>query len=53
MCIRDRYESQLKQDEYDSEVYPNPEKQENWNEWVKNELTSLEKFQLKEIELEN
>jgi hypothetical protein len=38
-----------KQDEYDSEVYKNPELQEKWNSWVSSELEKYSEYRQKEI----
>lgn len=37
-------EMMLKQDEYDTEVYADRSKQVNWNKWIEEELTKLEKY---------
>lgn len=46
-------ELQLKQDEYDSEVYPDPSKQKEWNNWIKHELNNTNLYKDKTIHIKN
>ena len=38
-----------KQDQYDAEVYPNPQKQQEWTNWIKNALLESESYRLEQI----
>ncbi|MFK7807444.1 MAG: hypothetical protein AB8F74_06520, partial [Saprospiraceae bacterium] len=42
---------QLKQDEYDSEVYVDDSLQTKWSDWVNKELKSLDKYKTKELKI--
>ncbi len=44
-------ELQLKQDEYDSEVYADRSKQKKWNDWVRDQLNVLEDYKKNELEV--
>lgn len=45
-------ESQLKQDEYDSEVYADRTKQTDWNKWIAEELEKYKKYSDKKLIVE-
>lgn len=42
-------ETQIKQDEYDSEVYADINKQAKWNKWIQEELEKYKNYSLKNI----
>ena len=44
-------ELSLKHDEYDSEVYSDPNKQEKWNEWIRLALENSSRYAVTEIEI--
>lgn len=46
-------ELQLKQDEYDSEVYADRTKQTKWNKWIDEELAKYQKYSDKKLIVEN
>ena len=51
--VFDKYwkELNLKQDEYDSEVYSDRSKQPKWNDWIVSELKAFRDFSANEIEI--